>query len=164
MTAPDPYRTPEADLDGTAGLRPRPVRGVLIGLVVDWGGTIVLSLVFAVVYAGMLAARGLSESEILAVFESIEPTSPFGLASMAMGTGMSLLGGWVCVRVGRSPSLRPPAVLAGLAVLIGLGLSGNDVDLGMNLMMMLFSVSATMIGAWLAIQRYIRTPAVGGRR
>ncbi len=153
MSEPDPYRPPGADLDGTGGLPPRPVRGVLTGMLVDWGGTIMLSIVFAIVYSGMLAARGLSEPQIIAVLESSDLTSGFGLLNTAMGTLMSFLGGWVCVRAGRSTSLKPPAVLAVLGVLVGLWLGSGDLAIGVTLMLILFSSAATMIGAWQAIVR-----------
>lgn len=152
---PDPFRPPDADLGDARGLPPRPVRGIAMGILVDWGGTMALAIAFTIVYTAMLAARGLSEDAIIATLESSSSGiySGLGLLNTIMGMAMSFAGGWVCVHVGRSPSLKPPAVLAGLSALFGFWLVEDNIDIGIFLMLTLFATSATMIGAWQAGRR-----------
>ena len=153
MSAGDPYRPPDADLEGRPGAPPpRPVLGIVTGLVVDFAGTFFFAIVLAVMYGMILANRGLSEEAVMAALESTEILSAYGLISLAMGFAMSFLGGWTCVRVGRVTTLHAPAVLAAIGAALGLWLGGGAYDIGINLMFSLFSAATVMFGAWSAIQ------------
>ena len=79
---------------------------MLAGIGVHLGGTLVSSVVVAMLFSVMFAAQGRD-------FEEFDPRHPaFGIAVFFTGGVFSLLGGYVCARMVRRNERRVTAIMA----------------------------------------------------
>jgi peptidoglycan/LPS O-acetylase OafA/YrhL len=92
------------------------VKGVVIGLVVDIGGTFLFFFVFAVLGAILLASTGRDIDELKDVAE----TPTFIVVSSIAGLLFSALGGYVSARIARKAEVRNALATGALSVLVGL--------------------------------------------
>jgi hypothetical protein len=155
---PNPYAPPGADL----GAPPPPEKGtafkaVLFGFLVDVGLTLVLGLVFAVLYAVYQAATGKSMEEIGQLVGAPEPDSLLTIVLLGTGGACSTLGGFVCARVARHSEYRLGAVLAVISLVFGWVLSGDEQPATLGLISAVITILATMFGAWVGAWRNRRT-------
>lgn len=145
----NPYRPPATGEPATDPRPQRPLRGVLAGLGTDIGGTFVLGSALALAQAGTLAAEGKSAEEIEEILRSVDPSSGWWLAGVVVGCLCSVVGGIVCVRVGRSPSWNPPAALAFLTTAFGIWVSWPEPMGVLNGSLALATLLSVFAGAWL---------------
>ena len=69
----DPYKVPDSDLEIHEELPSRPIRGIVFGLIIDLGGTILIVIISIFIHSVILAAGGASQSEIENLVMSPEP-------------------------------------------------------------------------------------------
>jgi len=92
----DPYTPPGSPLRDPPDARRRSSLGaIVLGFLVDIGGTVVLGAVLSFVAGVVLAAGGAAPGEIAGV---IERSPGFHLLGMAGGLSMTALGGYVAAR------------------------------------------------------------------
>lgn len=96
----NPYTTPRSQLDG--GPPHRPISGVVYGLVVDLGGTLIWSFLIFIA----MAASGLNQNQMQDLMAARFPPSAFFIAAAMGGLFMSYLGGYVCARYARRNEYR----------------------------------------------------------
>jgi hypothetical protein len=157
MSAPNPYRPPEAPVADQDRPRGSPVKGMIYGLLVDIGGSFAAALVLSFTYGVWLAASGLTAAEIEQSLTQREAGSGFSIVGYVVGTAFSWLGGYVCARTARETELRCAGVLAAVSCTIGLLLS-MDQPLELNLLLIVLTVGAVMLGGWMGAQRNARQP------
>lgn len=97
----DPYEPPKSEVEDVSQPQPRPIFGIVIGVVVDLGGTLVGAFLFVIGATVVLAAQGLQFAEIEASVTQPEVGSLFFNVFLVIGLGFSLLGGYVCARISR---------------------------------------------------------------
>lgn len=152
----NPYQTPEADLQGPGGLPKRPVRGVVYGLLVDLGGTILIGIIAVLGYGAMLLVTGVElqeASERIAALESMPPYTPISLALNGLGLLMSYLGGYTCLRVSRASGLGIAVILAIITTGLGLALIENTPNPGFDLSVGAIAFVATLLGGRAGLRR-----------
>jgi hypothetical protein len=141
----NPYAAPDAKLADPAATPGSPLKAVTIGLLVDIGGSIVATLLLAVVYGIILGASGATQEEIEAA-TSVSTDSWFFYIGTLIGCAFSALGGYVCARIARQSEHRLGAILAGLSVLIGLLFTFDQYSLLMNAGLAIAGAAAVMLG------------------
>ena len=154
MTPTNPYEAPLADLTPPeTDLPVRPVRGILLGLVVDFGGTLVGAIVLGIVFSAVWLSQGVPQSQFQDRLQAADdPTTGFGFAALVLGLVCSWAGGWVCVRVSRGSDLRYPAIQAALASVVGLVFGAGTVAPLQLVVLSALSVVAILLGGWIALQ------------
>ena len=150
----NPYETPRSDLQQNETLPVRPVRGILIGLLIDLGGSILAATAISFAYAIYIGTQGASASEIESAFTNTDPSSALGAMHTVAGLGMSYLAGFVCLRISRGTNLRYPMVLALilLVLTVGTGVAWNLMDLFTLLALSALSFGSTLLGGAVALQ------------
>ena len=150
----NPYAPPEATLRDQP---PRPgsaFKAIALGLAADIGGTLLATVILALIYGVVLAAAGVNREDIAAAMQASATDSWFFYLTALVGLGFSVLGGYVCARIARRSELKLGAILAALSALVGILLSGDDPQqLGTFLSLTLLGIGAVLVGARLGKAR-----------
>ena len=150
----NPYSPPEATVRDQP---PRPgsaFKAVAMGLLVDIGGSLIGTIIIAVLYGIALGAAGVKREDIAAALQPTTATdSWFFYASTLLGLGFSVLGGYVCARIARRSELKLGAILAALSAIAGLAFAGDGVQLGTLLSLTLLGIGAILVGAKLGLAK-----------
>jgi hypothetical protein len=101
----NPYQPPEAPVVGTPGddRFGSPVKAILIGLVVDIGGSIVGGTILAIAWGILLGAGGASGDQIDGFFRE---SHTFQWVSLCTGLGFTGLGAYVAARIANRAEYR----------------------------------------------------------
>lgn len=158
MSTPSPYRPPEAPVADAERPRGRPVKGMLYGVLVDLGGSLLASFVLFFFWAMWLSASGLNPEEITHEIQEPDPLSAFSLFGYAVGGAFSWAGGYVCARVARETELQCAAVVATISTLVALAM-GTGLPLALYLFLTLMTFGCVMLGGWTGQQRNARQPS-----
>ena len=157
MSPPNPYQPPEAPVADQDARRGAPVKGMIFGLMVDIGGSLIAAVLLVFVWSIWLAASGMDAEGITQMLSEPDPLSTFSFVSYAVGCGFSWLGGYVCARVARETEMRCAAVVATVSSLIAVTM-GTALPLALNLVLTLLTFGAVMLGGWTGLQRNLRQP------
>jgi len=149
----DPYKAPDADLEVVEDLPPRPVRGIVFGLIIDFVGTFLLAFLASVIYAFVLAASGVPVSELEASMTNTGPTSLYGIVLTLLGLSMSYVAGFYCTKISRARNYRYPGIMAGISVVLGTLLSWGTTGILMLLVLNILGVSFVLLGARTYLRR-----------
>jgi hypothetical protein len=155
---PNPYAPPGANL----GPPPPKEKGsafkaLLFGFLVDIGLSLMVGVVFAILYGIYQLAIGKSMEEIGQFFTEPDPFSLSMMLLQAVGGACSFLGGFVCARVARHSELRLGATLAALTLVFGWVTNGGEQQPVLTLISSIVAVFSTMFGAWVGAWRNRRT-------
>jgi ABC-type glycerol-3-phosphate transport system permease component len=111
----DPYRPPGARVKDPQSQRPRSTPlAILLGFIVDVGGTTVFSVVAATVASILLVSGGTGPENI---GQALEQSATFQITSLAGGLACTALGGYVAARFANR-SEYATAFAVGLASLV----------------------------------------------
>lgn len=144
------YSPPGADLSHTPvpPRAPWPAwRAVLVGLVVDIGGTTLAGLLIGVAWYVVLRQSGVSTEQVHVELSNTDRWSALGMVSAAVGAVFSFLGGFVCNRLAQRSDLRLGFVLAVLSLIIGFWMSPDTEQPSMLIAMVLLTVGSVLAGA-----------------
>lgn len=149
MTDHNPYTPPASTVQTTDARHPgSPLKAILLGMLVDIGGTFVAGIAFGIAYGYLLAASGVPAVEISSrIAMASMPGTPLGIALTAMGTLLSMLGGHVCARIVRRHELRVAGVMAALSCGLALWMAGPAVPWLYQAGMAVLTVAAILAGA-----------------
>jgi hypothetical protein len=143
----NPYGAPQAKLADPAQRPGSPYKAVLLGLLADFGGTIVLSVLIVIAYGIQLAAYGMTPEEIEAASKSLPVDSWAFWAGTFGGAGFSVLGGYVCARIAGQSEYTLGVILAAISMLLGMVLGGGGDDVGMQVVLHATSIACVIVGA-----------------
>jgi hypothetical protein len=146
------YQPPTAEVHDQPATQGSAVKAVSLGLLVDIGGTLLLSVVVFSAYAVVQTGNGMSVEQIEAELGNLPPTSLLFIVMTLLGCGLSVLGGYVCARIARRRDYRLGVVLGALSTTLGL-LLGSDESAGMLAATALLSFAAIMLGTRLGMDR-----------
>jgi hypothetical protein len=149
----NPYATPSADLK-TSSLPPgSPVKAILLGIAVDLGGSMVLGVVFGMIYATSLAAEGLSGDEIASRLQSIPLDSWYHILALSLGLVLSVVGGYVCARIAKHNEYMLGAIQAAILITFGVAMGGGTYPVPVHALLAVLSAVAVIGGVWLGVQK-----------
>ena len=157
MSTQSPYRPPQAAVADQDRPRGSPVKGMLFGVLVDVGGSMVAAFILFFIWAIWLGASGLDAEAITQAMVENDPTSGISLIGYVVGTAFSWLGGYVCARVAQETELRCAAVVAAISGTLALAM-GSELPLPLYLLLTALTVAAVMLGGWMGAQRNARQP------
>jgi hypothetical protein len=143
----NPYDAPRAPVKDMTPVKPAPIKGLLIGLLIDIGGSIVLGFVILFVYLTYMAANGspmdvASTEHLMAQFQE----SNLGIVSTLFGGLLSVLGGYVCARIAKQDTMRLGWIMAALSTFIGLAMSYSSYSVGKNILMTCLTFASVSLG------------------
>jgi hypothetical protein len=161
--ATNPFEPPKSNVAGS-GQAPKPGsiwKGVVIGAVVDFGGTFVFSLVLFFVYAMLHSSANTSSEDIQAIAqqytkELMQATTLWGMSSFAGGSILSLLGGYLCARYARERWKSANSILGVGMGALGLISGGKYYSIGANLSLGILTFAIVYLGGWLREGRHTR--------
>ena len=155
---PNPYAPPGAELGTPPPLEQGSAfKAVLFGFLVDVGLSLVVGVVFAMLYGVYQVAMGQSMEEIGQFFTEPDPFSLSMLLLQAAGGACSFLGGFVCARVARHAEYRLGAILAASTLVFGWVTNGGEQRPALTLVASIVTVFSTLFGAWVGAWRNRRT-------
>lgn len=144
----NPFATTSVAADGEAVARPgSPVKAVLFGFLVDFGGTMGSGLVLGLIFAAFLISAGRSSDEVMRFLSDPPEFSALWTTSTLVGLAFSLLGGYVCARVARRDELRLAAISATLTLGAGLVITRHHRHIGLLLLLVVLTYVAALGGA-----------------
>jgi hypothetical protein len=149
----NPYAPPEAAVQDLPARPGSAFRAIVLGFATDIGGTLVATIILALIYGVALGAAGIKGEEIAATIRASATDSWFFYATTLVGLGFSVLGGFVCARIARRSELKLGAILATLSAISGLALAGDELQLGTLLSLTLLGFGAVLVGARLGLAR-----------
>jgi hypothetical protein len=155
----DPFRPPEANVDLPDVERGSAVKAVVLGALVDLGGSIVASIVFFALYGVYLGATGTQAEELQSTMSSMNGNSPMGILMNIVGCLFSVLGGYVCARIAKHSEYRLGAILAAISVVLGLLVASSEEANAMIGIYSLLTLAAVLVGAHLGSARNRRDRA-----
>ena len=155
MSTQSPYRPPQAAVADQDRPRGSPVKGMLFGVLVDIGGSMVAAFILFFTWAIWLGASGLDAEAITQAMVENDPASGVSLIGYVVGTAFSWLGGYVCARVAQETELRCAAVVATISAALALAM-GTALPLPLHLLLTVLTVAAVMLGGWMGAHRNAR--------
>ena len=149
----NPYAPPEATVHDQPVKPGSAFKAIALGLAVDIGGSLIGTVLLALVYGVSLGAAGVKGEDIAATMQVSATDSWFFYVGTLIGLSFSVLGGYVCARVARRSELKLGAILAALSAILGLALAGDDQQLGTLLSLTLLGIGAVLAGARLGLSK-----------
>jgi uncharacterized membrane protein AbrB (regulator of aidB expression) len=151
----NPYKPTAAALRDPPKPPRSPLVAMIAGIAVDFGGTILSTLLIGIVYGLTLVGRGMAPDQLEQAFADVDPGSGYFIVSTVVGGAFSLLGGYVCARLVRRNERKVTAILAlvngGLGLL--LSLASDDLNPLLDFGAILLTVAANMAGGELGRRR-----------
>lgn len=144
----NPFEPPESEAPRREPAEPRsPFAAVMLGLLVDVGGSIAVGIVTTVVYAKQLHDDGVPDAQLGDAMRAMPHDGVLYMGSMLIGIALSVLGGYVCARVARRGEYRAGLVMAATSTLVGLFLGqGGDGDAGMAGLLAVTGFACNLLG------------------
>ena len=155
MTDQDLYSPPKANLETPARIPPsRPIRGIVIGTLVDIGGTLLASMVLGFVLVATHVEQVRRPEEISALLVS----PPWLQVAEFVGGLFSILGGYICARYARTWEYRYAGIMIFCEIVLPLVWTGAPLA---KLSAMLMGAVAVLAGAHLGrrANQHDREPA-----
>ena len=157
MSAPNPYLPPQAVVAEAPRKPGSPVTAVVVGLVVDFGATVLAVVIFVLIYVVATALSGAASGadvEPLMQEATAKLTAgdswPF-YAAAVIGTLCSVLAGYVCARIARQRELTLGALLGAIITIVSVILGPGDTAIGVWRAVLLANMAAVLAGAWLGL-------------
>ena len=149
----DPYRPPASDIADPAQGLGSPVNAVVLGLLVDLGGTLFFSLIVGFGYSAYLAAQGVPLEQVQDQAQAMFQEGWGFAIAVAVGCGFSALGGYVCARISRREDFSLAYVLAALSILLSLPLAWQSYSWVELILLDALTVGCIFAGTQLGMRR-----------
>lgn len=148
----NPYEPPRARTR-PLNREPGPIgKAVLVGAIVDIGGTIIGGFIIGLVFAVVMGLQGQSPEQIQSALGDFDQWSPLGIVLSVVGTLMSGVGGYQCAVVANRTTYLAPGILSIVSTAFG-AMMGGELALPQLLLMSGLTVAAILIGASLHIRK-----------
>jgi len=149
----NPYAPPEATLHDQPAKPGSAFKAIALGLAVDIGGSLLATIILALIYGAALGAAGVKGEDIAATMRASATDSWFFYVGTLAGLSFSVLGGYVCARIARRSEIKLGAILAAVSAISGFLLAGDEQQLGTLLSLTLLGFGAVIAGARLGLAR-----------
>lgn len=151
----NPYDAPGTNVQQDENLPVRPITGIVAGVFIDLGGTIVVVTLISLIYAIAIASQGATAAEVETALTNPDPSALLGLMHSLAGLGMSYLAGFYCLKISRGTNLRYPLFLSLIVFAVGLGagLAWSNMNAFLLLGMSALTVGVTLLGGAGALRK-----------
>lgn len=143
------YRPPNSPLYQPAKRSPRPLKGILLGIAIDIGGTTALSIVLGIFYSLTLGQAGQEVQPSDSVVIVGNSDSLIQSIGMILGLSISCLAGYVCSYYSQVYVYRHTAICASIICMLAMILFSAS---GFSLFDTLISFAAIMSGSWVYLR------------
>ncbi len=148
----DRFKPPSARVQDPGRGKGSTVKGVIVGLVVDVGTTMLFGIVASIVWGVALGVAGHSAQEIQATLARADADPLLSTLFLGAGVLCSVLGGYVCERIARRGDYKGGAVLAVLSAVLGLAMGTSTASPAMLALLTFLTVGSVLLGTRLAFQ------------
>lgn len=125
-----------------------PIKGLLLGIILDLGGSFIFGLILLCCYIQSLAASGMTLDEINEVISKPPAFDSWYFISAALlGYVFSMLGGYVCARISKRFEYRMGIILASISSLFGILISYEYYSWPLNMFFTLLTFAFVLLGA-----------------
>jgi hypothetical protein len=128
---------------------------VAIALVVDFGATIILSIVVTFLYLLVLAGQGVNPEEALAGLGRMGLGSPLNLLLLVGGCLITVFSGYLCAKIAGRDEVTWVTVYALIAVVIGFILGSLQID-PLSIVLIVLNMGCAYCGGWLYMRKKLR--------
>ena len=144
----NPFEPPESDATGKRepAEPSSPFGAVMLGLLVDVGGSVAVGIVGSVVYARQLHDEGVPDDQLREAMSNLPHDSPLYMGTLLIGIALSVLGGYVCARVARRHEYRAGLMMAAASALFSLVMGGGGEDAGMTVLLTVTGFACNLLG------------------
>lgn len=142
----NPFTPPERRVADPPRNPGSPVKAVVLGLLVDIGGTFLVGLIFSIGYSVVLASTGSSPEEVMTALGEIGRNRTTFLILAALGCACSVLGGYVCARISRCTDYRLGLILGILSAVIGLFMGAGNYTVFENILLNGITIVCVLMG------------------
>lgn len=149
----DPFKPPSSNVEIPDVERGSAVKAVVLGLLVDLGGTTLMSALASFAYGVYLAANGSTPDQIGAAMAGLGPDSALGVGLSIVGCLFSVLGGFVCARIAKHFEYRLGAIMSAVSLALGALLVDASTHPAIAAISLLATVAATMAGIHIGVLR-----------
>lgn len=129
-----------------------PLRAVLTGTAIDICGSRVVQIVVFTCYVMQVVPSGASDVQAAELLQKQPPSFGLLFVLIALGSLMSVAGGYACARIALRDELRVGAILAVVAVLFGLLIDDAGVS-DLTLLYVLCDVAGLLLGVKYGAER-----------
>jgi hypothetical protein len=126
---------------------------LILGLLIEIGGSLITAGAVSIAYMYVLARQGTRHRDLVAAFTNPGSESAFFVICMSVLACCCFFGGLVCQRLTRAPHFKHTAFMALVCVGAGLALTAPVYSWGLRLIMAAVMVSSLFIGAKVAGRR-----------
>ena len=149
----DRFKPPATEVRDRPRGKGSAVKGLVLGAVVDLGGTLLFSILLSMVFAIFMTAGGRSPQEIQAALARSDADPLLSGIGLVGGCAFSILGGYVCERVARQGNYRLGVILSCILAAVGLLLSWSTYSLPMLGLFTALTFGSTLLGTRLGLER-----------
>ncbi len=152
----NPFAPPKAHVeDSDVSRKPGSIlKGVVFGGLLDIVLTTVLITIVSVVYVVLNITPDITPEQLESLNEQLQQElanieSIWGVSGIAVGSGSSLLGGYVCAIFAKE-RWKTAAIILGIAISVfGLIFGSDTYTIGVNMSLGLITIFLIYFGAWL---------------
>ena len=152
----DAYVTPKSNVSVPNTKPGSPVKGVIYGVLIDIGGTILFSTILGIVWATLLLSQGVSKEQAQIIMQNPNSTSPVMLFGMVVGCMISVFACYICGRVAKKYEYRLSILIFVMLTLFFMVMGKNNSTLISFAVTILANISSALFGAYLAVLRNTR--------
>ncbi len=143
----NPYAAPRSEVRDHKPRRGNGIVAVVLGVVLDIGGSIIGGITIALLYGVVMARSGAEEPAVAEAITHGPPRwTPFWYLGYVEGFFFSLAGGYLCARFANHSELRLGAIAALASSTIGFLLAFGDLSVEL-LVSVPVSIAVTLAGA-----------------
>lgn len=129
-----------------------PVLAVILGLLVDLGGTLVFGFIIAIGYGIVLAVQGLSYDQVSSGISTMNENPTGMIVLTAMGSSFSMLGGYVCARIVNYSEYKFAMVTATISAIYGGSIGWSSHAAGTHIALLFLSIGCVLLGAHIYVR------------
>jgi uncharacterized membrane protein YdjX (TVP38/TMEM64 family) len=149
----NPYSPPSSKVTDPPPEPGSPVKAVTWGVLTDLGGTIVSSIVIGIIYSAVASSSARSPDELAALMQSFGKDGWSYLLLTLVGSGFSILGGYVCARISQRTDYRLGFVTGAISVAFGLLMAWDQAEALMHVLMAVVTIICVLAGMKLGMPR-----------
>ena len=152
----NPFRPPTAEVETAEESKQRGSlwKGVLLGGVADFGGTLAMGTIMFIIFLVQIWSPEMTPEQMERVAEEYtQLLSDFdniwSLLGLVFGLGFSVLGGFVCAIFAKERWKNAVLILASILSVYGLLAGSEYYQLGVNIVLVILSFMSIYLGGWL---------------
>lgn len=157
----NPFEPPKTTVTDAPAPPGSPILAVFLGLLVDIGGTLAFGVLFGIAIVMAVVEPDMPPDVMGERMGEIMQSGWATVLNMVVGSGLSVLGGFVCARVSKRRGYRDAGVLAACSVAIGLLLNWGSQTPLEHLGLVVLTIACVLLGYRLGMVRAAGPVGVG---